>query len=179
MGDEQQGEAEVALEIGEQVEDLRLDRDVKCGDRLVGDDQLRFQRESAGDADPLALPARELVRVAVVVLGVEADLLHQLLNPAAPSGRILEQPMDRERLGDDRADRPAGVEGGIRILEDHLDVAPGVFECLPPERSEIQPVELDRALARLQKASDQPRCRALPTARLADEPERLPRGHLE
>ena len=64
----------------EQVEDLRLDRDVERGDGLVGDDELRLQRERAGDPDALALAAGELVRVAVVVLGVEPDLLHQLLH---------------------------------------------------------------------------------------------------
>ncbi len=61
------GEAELVLQVLEQVEDLRLDRDVERRDRLVADDQLRLERERAGDADPLALAARELVRVAVDV----------------------------------------------------------------------------------------------------------------
>ncbi len=56
------------------------------GDRFVGHDQLRVQRERAGDADALALTAGELVRVAVVVLGVETDHrqqpLHLLLHAA-------------------------------------------------------------------------------------------------
>ncbi len=43
---------------------------------------LRAQRERPGDADALALPARELVRVAVVVLRVQADAIHQLLHAA-------------------------------------------------------------------------------------------------
>ena len=40
-----------------------------------------LQRQRAGDADALALAAGELVGVAVVVLGVEADDLEQLLDP--------------------------------------------------------------------------------------------------
>ena len=60
--DEDVREVEVVLEVVEQVDHLRLDRDVERGDRLVGDDQLRVQRERARDADPLALPAGELVR---------------------------------------------------------------------------------------------------------------------
>ena len=32
-------EAELALQLAQQVEDLRLDRDVERRDRLVGDDQ--------------------------------------------------------------------------------------------------------------------------------------------
>ena len=38
---------EVALQVAQQVEDLRLDRHVERGDRLVGHDQLRLQRERA------------------------------------------------------------------------------------------------------------------------------------
>ena len=83
VGDEEVGEAELVLQVGEQVDDLRLDRDVEGGDRLVGDDQLRLQRQGAGDPDPLALAAGELVRVAVVVLGGEADPLEQLLDAAS------------------------------------------------------------------------------------------------
>ena len=62
--DEEVGEAEPRLEVDQQVEDLRLDRDVERRDRLVGDDQLRLERERARDADALALAAGELVRIA-------------------------------------------------------------------------------------------------------------------
>ena len=51
------------LQLLEQVDDLRLDRDVEGGHRLVGDDQLGLERERPGDADALALAAGELVRV--------------------------------------------------------------------------------------------------------------------
>ena len=37
VGDEQQREAELALELAQQIEDLGLDRDVEGGYRLVGD----------------------------------------------------------------------------------------------------------------------------------------------
>ena len=45
-----------------------------------------FDGERAGDADPLALAARELVREAVVVLRVETDDLEQLLHAALALG---------------------------------------------------------------------------------------------
>ena len=83
MRDEHVGEVELVLQVLEQVDDLGLDRHVERRDRLVGDDQLRAQRERPGDADALALAAGELVRVAVVVLGVEADQLQQLLDRAS------------------------------------------------------------------------------------------------
>jgi len=55
--DEHHREAELALHLAQQVEDLRLDRDVERGDGLVGDQQLGFQRQRARDADALALAA--------------------------------------------------------------------------------------------------------------------------
>jgi hypothetical protein len=41
VGDEDVGEPELALQVLEEVEDLRLDGDVERGDRLVADDELR------------------------------------------------------------------------------------------------------------------------------------------
>ena len=49
-------------EVGEQVEDLRADRDVERRDRLVEDDQRRLDDQRAGDGDALALAAGEFVR---------------------------------------------------------------------------------------------------------------------
>jgi hypothetical protein len=50
--------AELRLEILEQVQDLRLHRDVERRHRLVGDDELRVQGEAPRDADPLRCPPR-------------------------------------------------------------------------------------------------------------------------
>ena len=80
--DEDVGEPELALEPLHQVEDLGLDRDVERRDRLVGDDQLRLERESARDADALALAAGELVRIAPDVARIHAHPLEQLLHAA-------------------------------------------------------------------------------------------------
>ena len=82
MRDEHVGQVELVLQVLEQVDDLRLDRDVQRRHRLVGHDQLGPQRERAGDADALALAAGELVRVAVVVLRVQPDQLQQVLHRA-------------------------------------------------------------------------------------------------
>ena len=64
VADEQVGEAELLAQLHEQVEHLRLDRDVERRDRLVADEELRLHRERPGDADAGALAAGELVRVA-------------------------------------------------------------------------------------------------------------------
>jgi hypothetical protein len=82
VADEEVGEPELLLQVLEQVDHLRLDRNVERGDRLVADDELRVERERPGDADALALAARELVRVAVGEAAVEADLRPSARAPA-------------------------------------------------------------------------------------------------
>ena len=62
---EEIGNAELVLQVLQQVDDLRLDRDVERRHRFVGDDQARLDRQRARDADALALPAAELVRIAI------------------------------------------------------------------------------------------------------------------
>jgi len=78
MGDEQVREPEPLLEIGEEVQDLRLDRHVERGHGFVEHHKIRLQRERTGDADALALPARQLVRVSCRVFRAEADEIQQL-----------------------------------------------------------------------------------------------------
>ena len=78
VGDEQIGEAELLLQVLQQVDDLRLDRDVERRDRLVADQQLGLDGERAGDADALALAAGEFVREAAHVVGLQAHRLEEL-----------------------------------------------------------------------------------------------------
>ena len=71
--DEEIGQAELALQPRQQVQDLRADRDVERRHRLVADHQLGVGGQRARDVDALALPARELVRKQVLLLGAQAD----------------------------------------------------------------------------------------------------------
>ncbi len=72
VGDEQVGDAELLLQLLEEVEDAGLNRHVERGHRLVEDDDFRLERDGAGDADALALPAAQLMRPAF------GDVLRQL-----------------------------------------------------------------------------------------------------
>src|SRR5579884_2172200 len=173
-GDEDVREPELALEVLEQVEDLRLDGDVEGGDRLVADDQLRLERERARDADALALTAGELVRVAVVVLGVQADALEQLLH--APLAVLL-RVVDRERLRDDLPHALPRVERRVRILEDDLHLAADRPQRALAEMGDVAPVEPHDARGRLEQPDDEARGRRLAATRLADDPERLAAAH--
>ncbi len=63
VGDEHRCRADVVARCAQDVQDLRLDRHVEGGRRLVGDEQPRAVRDRHRDHRPLTHPARPLVRV--------------------------------------------------------------------------------------------------------------------
>ena len=73
VGDEEIGESVGSLEVAEEVDDLRADRDIEGADGLVEDEKAGAEGEGAGDVDALALASGELVREAREGGGVEAD----------------------------------------------------------------------------------------------------------
>src|SRR5882757_3404293 len=93
MRDEQIGEAVLALQVDQQVDHLRLDRDIERRYRLITYNQARRERQRAGDADALPLPAGELMRIVLHLVGPQADLGEQFSDPflLLATGR---QPMD-------------------------------------------------------------------------------------
>ena len=153
VGDEDVGEVELLLEVDEQVEHLRLDRDVERRDGLVGDDELRLQHERAREADALPLAAAELVRIAVGGLGRHADALEHLVDDRVallPRGEVV----DAEALGDQVADLHPRVERPDRVLEDDLHVLAHLLHALRRERDEVDAVELDLAGGGLEEPED-------------------------
>ena len=144
VGDEQVGQAELRLQVDQQVDHLGLDRDVERRDRLVADDQLGADRERARDAEPLALAARELVRVVAHLLGPEADPLEQRRDPLLARAAVREAVVG-ERLADDLARGQARVERGVGVLEDDLEVAPVGVHRAPPEAGDLLALEAHAA----------------------------------
>ena len=86
MRDEQIGQPQFGLQIAQQVQDLRADRNVQRRDRLVQHHQPRRQRQRAGDGDALALPAGKLVRKQIRRVRRQADQIEQLADPLAHLG---------------------------------------------------------------------------------------------
>ena len=123
MGDEQVGQAHLGLQVLEHVDDLRLDGNVQRRDRLVADDELGVHGQGAGDAHALPLPARELVRVAVGVLAVEAHALQQADDAVAAVLVVGGQLVDVDAFAHDVPDGHAGVQAGVRVLEHDLHAA--------------------------------------------------------
>ena len=149
--DEDVRQPEVALQRLEQVHDLRLDRDVERGHRLVEDDQLRVERERARDADALALAARELVREPVRVLRRQADGAQQLVDALLALWPLIAA-VDAQRLADDVAHGHARVERRVRILEDDLHLAAHVAHLPAVKRRDVAAVEDDLPARRLDRA---------------------------
>jgi hypothetical protein len=75
--DEDHAQAEFAREFRQQIQDLRLDRNIERRYRLICDQQFRLQRERPRDRDALALSNGKLVRIFSHKARCEADPLHQ------------------------------------------------------------------------------------------------------
>ena len=60
MRDKEVGDLELDLQVLKQVDDARLNRNVKRGDGLIEKQQLGACRQGSRDGDALALAAREL-----------------------------------------------------------------------------------------------------------------------
>ena len=170
--DEQVGELQLVLEVHQQVDDLRLDRDVQRRNRLVPDDQVRIERERPGDADALALAAGELVRIGVHVPASEPDALEQRRDAilALPAFRYT---VDMHGLADDRAGRHARIERGVGVLEDHLHPLPVGHHRGGVEAGNVFVFQPDRALGRLKQLQHRATDGGLAAAGLADETQRL------
>src|SRR5664280_916373 len=63
MRDNENGHAQLLLQSTHQVEDLRLDGDIKRRRSFIRDQEFRVRRECHGDHDPLAHAAAHLMRV--------------------------------------------------------------------------------------------------------------------
>lgn len=120
MGHEDVGEAELVLKVAQQVDDLGPDRDVKSRDGLVEHDKLRVDGEGPRHADPLPLPAGELVGVPVGVLGVQPHLGEKVPHAVVDGAVTLPE---AEPGADDLANAFARVERALRVLEDDLHPA--------------------------------------------------------
>src|SRR6185312_11812868 len=115
--DEHHAEVELGLEVGEQVQHLRPDRDVQGGGRFVGHDDVRIQGQRAGDGHALALAAGDLVGEGGTGGGRQADQAQQVGGPLAAAGRRADA-VHHERVHQDVAHLHAGVQRGGGVLED-------------------------------------------------------------
>lgn len=110
VGDEETGEAQLVLELGDHFEHRLLHAHVERAGGLVGDQQPGFEYQGAGQADPLALTARQLAGCAPREVTRQPDPVEDGgdLAPAVLGGEATA--VHPERLGDALADRHPGVQ---------------------------------------------------------------------
>ena len=178
VADEDVGQAELVLQVLQQVEHLRLHRDVERAHRLVEHQHLGLQRQAARDRDALALAAGELVRVL-------AEAPRRRGRPCASSARA--------RCSRSAASPPMpwiviGSTSVWPIVKRGFSDAYGFWNTiwmrrrigsrsLSRQREQVAAVEqhlaADRAAARLVQAQQRQAHRRLARARLADHAERV------
>ena len=122
MGDEQVGDAALLLQMAQQVEHLGADGHIQSRDGLVGNDKLRLHDQGAGNADALALAAGELMRETGGEFRQQAHIQQCLPDLLLPLGGGQVGPDILQALAHDVADLGTLVQGGLRVLEDHLDL---------------------------------------------------------
>ena len=167
----------------QQLEDLRLHRDVERGRRLVGDQQLRVVDERHRDHHALAHAAGELVRVAARARrGVgDADEVEQLERAlAAPAACVTSRcartastswsPTVKNGCSDDSGSWKIIAMSSPRMR------AQLVVGGASPGRGRSKRIEPEmRVVARARQAHHRQARHGLARARLADDPERAPR----
>ena len=145
MADEHHPKPATALQINQQVHHLRLNRHIQRRDRLVTDQQIRIGDQRACDHDPLALPARQFVRIALTVIGGQAHGCQRVLSCLMV---IPVTAVDRQRFDDLVQHRQTPVQRAKRVLKHHLHPAAQTS----PNRGAIgrhrPAVEVDRSLIR-------------------------------
>ncbi|RIH82137.1 hypothetical protein Mrose_03458 [Calidithermus roseus] len=180
VGDEEHRQAQVALEVLEQVDDLGLHDHVQGAGGLVEDDQRGLEGQGHGDDHPLLHAARKLVGVAAIDLGGQPDALQKPLHllPGLGLGDALQQ----HPLGHLVAHPQHRVEGVHGPLEDHRDTLPA--QAAPQlglgEGRHFAPLKAHTALVAgdvLGQQAHQRHAQAgLAAARLPDQAQHLPPG---
>ena len=178
--DEDECQARLPLDLLQEAQILRLDRDVERGRGLVGDQQARLAGDRDRAGDPLADATAHLVRIGVHPPLRIADLhLAQELDDPVVEGAAAQPAMEREGLGDLLPHGHRGIQRGHGILQDHRDPrSPQAAHLFRALVEEVLAVEEDLAPddppARLgHEPQDRETRHRLARARLADDAEGL------
>ena len=130
-----------------QVEDLRLDSDIECRRRFVGNQDVRLACQGHGNHYALAHAARQLVGIVVGPrLGIgNADRFEHLDGSFVGTG-LFHALVQQECFADLPADCEHGIERAHRFLKDHGDIAAAHFlHGLVGQAGQFPSVQFDRA----------------------------------
>ena len=169
MRDEEEGEAQARAQFQHQVQHLGLDIHVKGGDRLIGHDQRRIERQCAGNGNALALAAGEFMRKAASPGRVEAHHVEQSGHAFFRRGMA----MHPQRLGQDLPHPHARIERGEGVLKHHLQPWPQRAQRLAPQRGDVLTLKADIASIGGMQPGDQPGQGGFAAAAFADNAQAL------
>ncbi|GBR58331.1 hypothetical protein AA100600_0737 [Gluconobacter thailandicus F149-1 = NBRC 100600] len=125
MGNKDARHAQRRTQIPEQIYDLRLNRNIKRGDRLVRNQKIRPQYERTGDIQTLTLATRKFVWVSVGHRAGQSHLIQQVIN----AGANVLATMNPEGFGERLPYRSAGIKGRRGVLKDHLHPGTPRAQC--------------------------------------------------
>ena len=177
--------AVLAADVGDELGDAGLDRDVERGGRLVEEQERGVREQRHRDDHALLLPARDLVRVRrhhAVGVG-EADVVEHLHRAVVGLG-VGDALVGHRHLLELGAEGEARIERGERLLVDHRDVGAAQGpQLVGRELGQLHPLEPDAAALDGAVAAhvlhDGHRHRGLAAARLAHQPDALALLHRE
>ncbi len=158
----------VALDVPQQVKNLRLDGHVKGADGLVKNDKGRVGSQSPRDANTLQLPAAQLVRQAFGQAGRQLHPLHErghglpFGTPLTAAGAIA--------FGDDVPYVETGIDRSHIVLKDDAARSPVPHPPVP----DCLPFKQHIAAVRRFQPQDAAGKRALAAAALTQQPEDFP-----
>src|SRR5437879_3164688 len=177
--DEDVAHVVLVLQVLQQVQDLRLDRDIERRYRLVADQHVRLHGEAAGNRDPLSLAAGEFVRILEERNLGEPHLLEQFVDPVAALVFARPDAVHLQGLHEKLADRETRIERSIGILEDDLDPALVRHHLFLRNGQQVLAVEQGFAARFPAQAQQRQRDRRLARARFADYAQGFPPGEPE
>ena len=163
--DEQIRQAALALQVFHDVEHLRLHTHIERRGWLITHQKLGCGGQGAGYRDALALSTRELVWVLDHIERRQAHRLEQLGHTGLELFGIADQAVLFERFTNDVVHRPARVQAGVGVLENHLNaLAHGLGMVRLESRVGVLPVKGQAAACGLVQAHQQAGHRAFAAA---------------
>jgi len=132
----QEAQAPALAQAFQQFQDLSLDRDVQCRDRLVGYQDAWVQYQGSRNTDPLTLSAREFMRVALHRISRESDFSKRGLDSLRKFG-IGRQTMHPKWLGQGLAYRASRVERRVSALKHDLQLSASLAQGRSPHLEKI------------------------------------------
>src|ERR1700722_2098620 len=153
--DEQVGQLQLLLQVLQQIDYLRLDRDIERRDWLVEHEEAWIHRESPRDANSLTLAAGKFVRQTIHCVGAHPDHREQL-GDSALLFRAARELVNLDSFADDRAHAHPWIQRCVRVLKYELHLLAQRAKLGAAQRRKIAAVEIDSALGGLEQFQNQP-----------------------